>query len=66
MTAKELVLELVKRQSKKAVLDECWDKLEPDIEVDKYGRTDICFPSVAIGFAFDKQGRFLGIFNWRE
>ena len=65
MTSKELLLELIKRQKKGAWYSENWDKLEPEIEVDKDG-SRITFDSVEVGFSFDEKGRFLGIFNWRE
>lgn len=67
MTSKELVLELIKSQKKQAYRIEGWDKLEPEVEQDKDGKTvNIVLNCVCIGFAFDKKGNFLGIYNWKD
>ena len=66
MTSKKLLLELITRQKKSAYLSGDWDKLEPETEDGIDGNTDILLNSAKIGFSFDKQGRFLGIFNWQQ
>ena len=66
MTSKKLLLELLKRQKMEAWRSNNWDKLEPEITVDKRGGMDITLNEVCIGFSFDRNGRFLGIYNWQE
>ena len=66
MTAKDLLLQLVKRQKKNAYLSGNWNKLEPEIELSEDGDININFDSVEIGFSFDKNGRFQGIYNWKQ
>lgn len=67
MTSKKLLLELITRQKKLAYLSGDFDKLEPETEIDDDdGGITIVLDAVEIGFSFDKNGRFLGIFNWKE
>lgn len=66
MTAKDLLLELIKRQKKNAYLSRNWEKLDPEIEVAEDGDINVTLDSVKIGFSFDKNGRFQGIYNWKQ
>lgn len=66
MTSKALLLEFIGRQKKQAHLSGDFEKLEAKIEDGVDGGTDVILDSVCIGFSFDKNGRFLGIYNWRE
>lgn len=66
MTAKDLLLQLVKRQKKSAYLSGNWDKLKPEVELSEDGSININFDSAEIGFSFDKNGRFQGIYNWKQ
>lgn len=65
MTAKDLLLELIKRQKKNAYLSRDWSKLEPEIKKTKSG-TIVYLRNEYIGFSFDRNGRFEGIFNYQE
>lgn len=67
MTSKDLLLELIRRQKKAGIASEDWAELKPEFNegVDKDG-INVCFDSVNIGFSFDKNGRFNGIYNYQE
>jgi len=65
MTAKDLLLELIKRQKKGAWRSKNWTKLEPEIKKWKTGMV-VYFRAESIGFSFDSNGRFEGIFNYKE
>ena len=67
MTAKELLLELIKKQKKAGIRSGDWDELKPEFEIGVDGDgVNIDFDSVSMGFSFDKNGRFNGIYNWKE
>jgi len=66
MTSKKLLLELIGRQKKQAHLSGDFDRLEAETEIDDDGGMTITLDAVEIGFSFDKNGRFLGIFNWKQ
>ena len=67
MTSKALLLELIKRQKKTSICSGDWAELKPKFHagVDKDG-VNVSFDSVNIGFSFDKNGRFNGIYNYQE
>jgi len=65
VTAKKLLLELIKRQKKSAYRSGNWNKLEPEIKKTEDGII-IYLRNECIGFSFEKNGCFEGIFNWRE
>lgn len=67
MTSKKLLLELIRRQKKNAYLSGNWDKLEvKEQEGVVKGSVNVVIDSANVGFTFDKNGRFEGIFNFQD
>ncbi len=67
MTSKELLFELIRRQKKNAHLSRNWDKLEVEVAegVDK-DSVNVTLEPAQVGFSFDKNGRFNGIYNYQQ
>ena len=65
MTSKQLLLTFLKTQKINAWKSGNWNKIEITIEKDEDG-TNVSLKDVEIGFSFDKRGKFLGIYNWKD
>lgn len=60
------LIDLLESQKQKTVKSTDWRKLDYIIKKMSDGGTDVRIENVEIGFSFDKNGKFEGIYNWKE
>lgn len=60
------LIDLLNSQKQETVGKRNWHKLDYTIDKMFNGDTKVTIENVEIGFVFDKNGKFEGIYNWKK
>lgn len=66
MTDLEKLKEVLLNQAQRGIDSGEWPECEATTEKAENDQTILKIETVKIGFVFNRNGRFVGIFNWKE
>ncbi len=67
MTDLEKLKEVFLNQSERGIKSGDWGECEAVVELNKEGSGHVLkVPSLKVAFVFNRNGRFVGAFNWQE